>query len=112
MGKKQAVLLATVIALGAGTAAFATNHANDAIEELAQAKITLTQAIAAAEQHSGGRATQAELEREKGKIVFEVEVVKGNQVSLIHVDPADGKVLGVRADADDRKGEHEDSEDK
>lgn len=107
MKHMKAILAATVLALGAGTAVYAKGHVNDAVTDLAHAKITLAQAVAAAEQHSGGRATKAELESHKGKTAFEVEVVKGDAVSNVTVDAADGKVLLVNADRKDRH-EHED----
>ncbi|MEO8123595.1 MAG: hypothetical protein ABI633_06060 [Burkholderiales bacterium] len=48
-----------------GAAAFAVESAaNDALA-IQQAKFTLTQAIAAAEQNAGGRASKAEYERSK-----------------------------------------------
>lgn len=106
MKHTKVIIAATVLALGAGTAVYAKGHVNDAVADLAQAKITLAQAVAAAEQHAGGRATKAELESHKGKTAFEVEVVKGDAVSNVTVDAADGKVLVVKADRNDRH-EHE-----
>jgi uncharacterized membrane protein YkoI len=108
MRSKKAIIVATVLALGAGTAAFAKGRGNDAVSELAQAKITLAQAITAAEQHVGGQATKAELERHKGKTAFEVEVVKGSAVSKVVVDATDGKVLATAADREDHDGEQDD----
>lgn len=108
MKQNTAIIVATVLALGAGTAAFAADRGNDAVSDLAQAKITLVQAITAAEQHAGGRATKAELERRKGKPAFEVEVVKGTAVANVVVDAADGKVLAANADREDHDGENED----
>lgn len=111
MQRTKAVIVATVLALGAGSAVYAKEHANDAIADLAQAKITLAQAISAAEHHAGGaRATKAELERRKGKTAFEIEVVKGDVVSNVTVDAMDGKVLAIKADSEDRN-EREDEDD-
>ena len=101
MTGKNAVIAATVIALGAATVAYARNHGNDAISGLGHARISLTQAIATAERHAGGQATKAELERHEGRGVFEVEVVKGNTVSNLSIDASDGKVLAARPDRDD-----------
>lgn len=108
MRRNKAVIVATLLALGAGTAAYAKERGDDAVSDLAQAKITLVQAITAAEQHAGGRATKAELERHQGKTAFEVEVVKGSVVSNVLVDATDGKVLATTADREDHRGEHED----
>lgn len=108
MSGKKAIIAATILALGAGTAAYAKGSGNDAVTDLAQAKITLAQAVAAAEQHAGGQATKAELERRQGRMAFEVEVVKGRAVSNVVVDATDGRVLAASADRDDDDGEHED----
>jgi uncharacterized membrane protein YkoI len=105
MSRNKAIIAATVLALGAGTAAYAKDGGNHAAADLARAKITLAQAVAAAEQHAGGQATKAELERHKGKMAFEVEVVKGRAVSNVLIDATDGKVLAAGVDRDD---EHKD----
>lgn len=110
MISKKAIIAATVLALGAGTAAYAKGRGNDAVAELAQAQITLAQAISAAEQHAGGQATKAELEGHNGKTAFEVEVVKGSAVANVIVDATDGKVLAASADREDRYGEREDED--
>lgn len=110
MNMNRAIIAAAILALGAGTAAYAKDRGNDAISDLAQARITLAQAVAAAEQHAGGRATKAELEHRKGGTAFEVEVVKGGAVSNVIVDATDGKVLAAKADREDHDGEHEDDE--
>lgn len=108
MKTNKAIIAATLLALGAGTAAYAKGGSNDAVADLARARITLAQAVAAAEQHAGGKATKAELEHRKGKTAFEVEVVKGNAVSNVIVDAADGKVLATKVDSEDHDGEHDD----
>ncbi len=108
MKRNKAVIVAMVLALGTGTAAFARERGNDAVSDLAQAKISLAQAITAAEQHVGGRATRAELENRKGKTAFEVEIVKDRAVSKVAVDAADGRVLATTADREDHDGEHDD----
>lgn len=91
-------------------------HANDALG-LGEAKITLVQAISAAEQARGGSASRAEFETDRdGQLVYEVEVVASNEVFDVTVDALDGKILGSRVDKadhegdDDREGEHEDDD--
>lgn len=109
MKHTKIIIAATALALGAGTAVYAKGRVNDAVADLALAKISLSQAVAAAEQHAGGQATRAELEHYKGKTAFEVEVVKAGHVSMVTVDATDGKVLAAKADRDDRhKHEKED----
>lgn len=58
--------------------------------------VTITQAIATAEQHGNGRAVEAELERSARGAYYEVKVVGGDGVREIHIDAADGKVLATK----------------
>lgn len=107
-----ALAIALILTAG-GAAAFAKSGAesrdNDAVADLALAKVTLIQAVTAAEHHAGGRATDAELETEKGKTVYEVEVVAANKaVYDVTVDAGTGKVLASKidkADSADEAGE-------
>lgn len=105
--------LAALATLGIGVVNAAPQHAqhqqhgpraHEAVTELAKARISLTQAIAAAEAHvpGRGRATKAELDVKLGKAVFEVEVVAGNNsVHEVDVDGVTGRVLSSRIDHDD-----------
>lgn len=110
--------LAALVAAGiatAGSLAYANQSGaagNDAITDSANAKITLRQALAAAEQHhTGGRAVKAELESEKGAVVYEVEVIaNNNQVFDVKVDAVNGKVISSQADKPDGNKD-EDAED-
>lgn len=95
--------IATAIALGGATAAFAANgeNRNDEQQEAAavqNAQISLAQAIAAAEQQTGGKAIDTGIENHDGKILgYDVKVAKGNTVQQVLVDMATGKVLKVAA---------------
>ncbi len=101
-----AIAAAIAVAIGGAYAAqSSTSKENDAVA-IAAAKIDLTQAIAAAEQHVGGKAAKAEYERSKGQWVFEVEVVKGQTVMDVKVDPANGKVIAATED----KVDHDDDD--
>ncbi len=106
-----ALIMAAGIATAGGLAyAKSGGGENDAIADLAKAKVTLAQAIGAAEAQSGGKATKAELEGERGTVVYQVEVVTADsKVFDVKVDAADGKVLSSRQDQADR-GEHEDND--
>ena len=84
--------------IGSAYAAKATE--NDALA-ISAAKIDLGQAVTAAEQHVGGKASRSEFERHKGQWVFDVEVVKGKSVMDVKVDAANGKVIAASADAID-----------
>jgi uncharacterized membrane protein YkoI len=92
------VAMATVIAVGA-TAGLASAGTNDNAREMAafsSAKISLSQAIAAAEQKVGGKAMDGGLSNENGVMTFAVEVVdKANTVQTVLVDLNTGGVIKV-----------------
>ncbi|MFO1291891.1 MAG: PepSY domain-containing protein [Rubrivivax sp.] len=73
---------------------------NDALAA-AQAKVTLVQAIAAAEQHAGGKATKAEYEHAKQGSFYEVEVMAGSKVFDVRVDADKGTVVSSTEDRND-----------
>lgn len=106
-----ALIMAAGIATAGGLAyAKVADGENDAIVDLAKAKVTLTQAIGAAEAHSGGKATKAELEGERGGVSYQVEIVTAdNKVFDVKIDAADGRVLSSKLDQGDR-GDQEDAE--
>jgi len=97
----------TILSLaGLGGAQAATTMQNDALG-IADAGISLTQAVTAAEQHVGGKASSAEYELDQGRGVFEVEVVKGSEVMDVRVDPTSGKVLSAMNDKVDQGNDEE-----
>lgn len=100
-------IIATAIAT-AGGVAFAqqsTVTENDAVADLAKAKISLGQAVSTAESHAGGKATKAELDGGRGGIAFEVEVVTPERkVFDVKVDAVAGTVVSSQADKADRGG--------
>ncbi|MBS0292041.1 MAG: PepSY domain-containing protein [Proteobacteria bacterium] len=104
-----AALAAVLAASGALASAAASGEENDALAA-AQAPVSLTQAIAAAEQHAGGKATRAEYEHSRKGAYYEVEVVQGQQVWDVRVDPQKGTVLTAALDKKDKAG-HEDKDD-
>jgi uncharacterized membrane protein YkoI len=99
--------LAALSATAIGTAYAAKSAENDALA-INGAKISMTQAVTAAEQHVGGKASRAEYERHKGQWVFDVEVVKDTKVTDVKVDPASGSVIAATED----KTDHDDGHDK
>lgn len=96
-------------ALGASLAFAGVNSTNQGQENdaalLSQAKISLTQAIAAAEGHVQGKAVRAGLEDENGTAVYGVEVASGTQTTDVKVDVNDGKILSAQADQADHETE-------
>lgn len=102
-------IIATLAAAALGAAALGTAQAREdehAAAVLSQAKISMTQAIGAAEQHAKGRAVRAELEKENGAAVYGVEVIDGAKTVDVKVDARDGKVLSVQDDRGDRDEGH------
>jgi len=101
-------VLTTLFLTSLGASA-ASSAQNDALA-ITDAHIGLSQAISAAEQHIGGKASRAEYEREQDRWVFDVEVVKGSEVMDVQVDPTSGKVLTAVNDKIDRSDDenHED----
>jgi uncharacterized membrane protein YkoI len=103
----QTAAITTLLATSLGGAYAATTAPNDALG-IAEVPISLEQAVAAAEQHIGGKASRAEYEREQGRSIFVVEVVKDSKVMDVQVDPTTGKVLSAMVD----KVDHGDDEDR
>lgn len=100
-----ALLLATGLAAAGGFAVAQQpgTEQNDAAAELVQARISLVQAITAAEQHAAGRATHAELENENGVLVYGVEVFDGVKTIDVKVHATNGKVVSAQPDEADGK---------
>lgn len=98
-----------VIALGASLAFAGVNGAKEGQENdaalLSQAKISLPQAIAAAERHIQGKAVRAELEDENGTLVYGVEVTHGTQTMDVKVDINNGRILSTQTDQADHEAE-------
>jgi len=106
---KRKFHLAALAALSA--AAIGSAYASKAMENDALAvevaKIGLAQAVSAAEQHVGGKASRAEFEKHKGRWVFDVEVVNGKKVMDVKVDPTSGNVIAAAEDKADRDDDHD-----
>ena len=106
---KHKTILAAIAILSATAVggAYAANSADNDALAVANAKLSLTQAIMAAEQHVGGKASRAEYEHEKGKAVFEVEVVKDKTVMDVEVDAMSGQVIAAVEDKADGKKKYD-----
>ena len=95
------------LAIAATASAYAAKPVeNDALAVMT-ARINLTQAIAAAEQHVGGKASRAEYERHQGLWVFDVEVIKDKTVMDVKVDPMNGKIIAATEDKTDHDDDHD-----
>lgn len=88
--------MTALFALGATGSAFASSgeheHGREAAAILA-AKTSIAQAIAVAEQKTGGRAMKVEAEHEKGAYLYAVKTVSAEKVTEVFVDPASGSVV-------------------
>lgn len=81
---------------------------------LEQAKITLTDAVKAAETKTGGKAVAAGLELDDEGLVFEVLVVVAGDVPAlfeVEVDAKTGKILEVEGEDDDDADDDDDEDD-
>jgi len=79
----------TVLAL----AAILFAHAPLAAQVLPSSTIGLPQALAIAERVTGGRVTEAELERRGGRQIYEVEVMREKTLRRLSIDAQTGRVL-------------------
>lgn len=100
MKKLAPLAFAVVLATGvASTAAFANGEKEDANDAaaLANAKITLSQAIATAEQQTGGKAIGAGVDNENGIVSIAVDVAGSQGVKTVLVDPQTGRITATKA---------------
>lgn len=70
------------------------------------AKITIDQAVKTATEKVQGTVVDAELEKEHGKTVWEVEVLGADgHVTQVHIDAASGDVIDTEMKKDENKKE-------
>src|ERR1700704_2419056 len=90
----DAVFTGAVLLFGAAMAQ-ASQSAKHEAEELRRVKLSLIEAVIAAEKESGGKATSAEFEFKRGNpAYFEVKVLSadGKKLTRYDLDPRTGKV--------------------
>jgi uncharacterized membrane protein YkoI len=111
MNTKRIVILvaAGLIATGAGgSLAYAEEHGDHSgAQAVANSRISLSQAIATAEQQAGGKAVGAGVDNENGTVRIAVDVASGQGVKTVLVDPQTGQVTGTKA-GEDHEGEEND----
>jgi uncharacterized membrane protein YkoI len=73
----------------------------DDVRALKESKITLVQAIQAAERHQGGQAYEAGIDDDSFHPEYEVSVVREDRIYDVRINAVTGEVLGVREDRDD-----------
>ena len=93
MTREAKVIALFVLAIVLACGLVLANKENETLVGLAHAKITLAQAVDAAERSVGGRATSAELEVERDKVIFRIAVATSNRkIVEVVVDAVDGTV--------------------
>lgn len=75
-----------------------------------QATISLQDAIKAAEQKTGGKAMEAELDDESAAVQFEIEILKDGKVHEVIVDGKTGSVLKVSLEDESNEGAESEKE--
>ena len=76
----------------------------EAVEMAAAAKVTIDQAIKTASEKVSGKVIEAELEKEHGKLLWEVEIVTPeNTLMEVHIDATTGAVIDIE-DAVEKSG--------
>lgn len=112
-----AALVGTLAAgtLGGSVAAYARNGGDTPTDEaaiMANAKVTMAEAIATAEREVGGKAAGSGIEDQDGKVYLEVQVLKGGTRHKVLIDPQSGKVVKtVTADNEQNENGHEGNDD-
>jgi hypothetical protein len=72
------------------------DESKETVEMAATAKVTIDQAIKTASEKVEGKVVEAELEKKRDKLVWEVEVVTAeNKVMEVHIDAESGAVIDV-----------------
>jgi uncharacterized membrane protein YkoI len=98
---------ATLSAAGAADAKDRHDQRTNEAAIIANAKVTITQAIATAEQQTGGKAVGTGIEDQDGAVFLEVTVLKDNQKHKVLIDPQSGHVVKAVLEDND-EGEDED----
>lgn len=102
------LVLAALLAAGGTAYARDRDHDQDVRDTAAldSMKVTLQQAIATAEQQSGGRAVGADVSQERGAPSIAVEVAGPEGVRTVLVDGQSGQVMAILTGGQD--GEDDD----
>lgn len=90
---------ATTSSMFPGSAHAASDTAKD-IQRLSEAKISLVDAIGIAEKHIGGKAIDADLDSDLGKVVYDVSVIKDQAEHEVRIDAISGDVIVSKIDKD------------
>ena len=106
MNRHHNIILTTLFAM-ALTAGAVTNVAQAGeskekeakeLQLFSKAKISLIEAIKAAEQNTGGKALEAELDDGSNAVQFEIKILKDGKIYEVLVDGTTGNILKVSLD--------------
>ncbi len=103
-GSKLAVATAIALSLIAGAAA-AEENASDEAQIMSSAKISIAEAIAAAEKETGGKAVETDVRNRDGSAHFEITIQKGVERQEVLVDGQTGHVVKTVANDGDENDE-------
>jgi uncharacterized membrane protein YkoI len=104
---KVSVLFVTIAAIAAGTAAYAAKQSENDAFAVTNAKVSLVQAISAAEQHVKGKASRAEYEKTKSGWAYDVEVVANGKVFDVTVNSENAAIIASTEDKEDHDDDHD-----
>ena len=96
--KNNIMSVAIAILLASTTLSAAKAGDAEDIKRLAGAEVSLSAAVTLAEEKQNGKAVEAELDEEKGVVVYDVKVVKDNTFYDVQVDARNGDILKVEED--------------
>jgi uncharacterized membrane protein YkoI len=105
MKTKTSIAIVSALVLATTATAFAAKSTETEAMAIADAKVSLIQAITTAEQHASGKALRAELESGKKGALYDIEVVSGAKTMDIQVDAQSGVVIASTEDRGDREGD-------
>ena len=103
-GSKLAAATAIAFSLIAGPAA-AEENASDKAQIMSSAKISIAEAIAAAEKETGGKAVETDIRNRDGNAHFEITIQKGMERQEVLVDGQTGQVVKTVANDGDENDE-------
>jgi len=103
------VIMASTAANVAQAGESKEKEANE-LKLFSQARISLTEAIKAAEQETGGKAMEAEVDDESNTVQFEIEILKDGKIHEVMVDGKTGKVLKVSLDDESKESTENEKE--
>lgn len=110
MTRMKILTLATAGAFAASAIGFArvvqakdSERPTDEAAVMANAKVSMAQAITTAEQQVGGKAVDSGIEDQNGTVFLEVTVLTGTQKHKVLIDPQSGQVVKTALDDNDER---------